>query len=64
MDHLPRLLTLVESGQMSATRFHDAIMLGGRLPVELVRVRLAGQPLTRDYRSQWRFDGPQDQELK
>lgn len=48
---------LVESGQMSARDFHDAIMQGGRLPVELVRARLTGQALTPDYRSQWRFYG-------
>lgn len=47
---------LVDSGRMSATEFHDAIMLGGVLPVELVRARLTKQPLARDYRSQWRFD--------
>ena len=46
---------LVESGRMSATAFHDAIMLGGRLPIELVRARLTNQPLIRNYRSQWRF---------
>jgi len=48
---------LVESGDMTAREFHDAIMQGGRLPVELVRARLTGQPLTRDFRSQWRFYG-------
>ena len=48
---------LVESGQMSARDFHDAIMQGGRLPVELVRARLTGQALSADYRSQWRFYG-------
>lgn len=48
---------LVESGRMSATDFHDAIMQGGRMPVELVRARLTGQPLTRDFESQWRFYG-------
>ncbi len=47
---------LVDSGRISATEFHDAIMLGGVLPVELVRARLTKQPLARDYRSQWRFD--------
>ncbi len=49
---------LVESGQMTAQEFHDAIMLGGRMPVELVRARLTGQQLTPDYQSQWRFYQP------
>ena len=48
---------LVESGIMTAREFHDSIMQGGRLPVELVRVRLTGQPLTSDFQSQWRFYG-------
>ena len=48
---------VVESGDMTAREFHDSIMQGGRLPVELVRARLIGQPLTRDFRSQWRFYG-------
>jgi len=49
---------LVESGKMNATEFHDAIILGGRLPVELVRARLTNQPLTRDFRSNWHFYSP------
>ena len=48
---------VVESGDMTAREFHDSVMLGGRLPVELVRARLTGQPLTRDFKSQWRFYG-------
>lgn len=47
---------LVESGKMSAVDFHDAVMLGGPMPIELVRARLLHQTLTKDYRSQWRFD--------
>lgn len=46
---------LVESARMSATEFHDAIILGGKMPVELVRARLTNQPLHRNYRSHWRF---------
>lgn len=42
---------------MTATAFHDAILRGGYMPVELVRARLTGQPLTRDYKTQWRFAG-------
>ena len=33
---------LVESGTMTATGFHDAILQGGYMPVELVRARLHG----------------------
>lgn len=46
---------LVASGRMSSREFHDAVMLGGRMPVELVRARLTGQRLTRDYQTSWRF---------
>jgi hypothetical protein len=46
---------LVDSGRMSATQFHDAILLGGPMPIELVRARLARQPIDKMFRSQWRF---------
>lgn len=48
---------LVGSGSMTARQYHDAVMLGGRMPVELVRARLTGEPLDKDFRSQWRFYG-------
>ena len=46
---------LVGSGSMTAPEFHDAILQGGRMPVEMVRARLMEQPLSRDHRSTWRF---------
>ena len=46
---------LVDSGRMSATEFHDAILIGGPMPIELVRARLSGAPLARDMQSSWRF---------
>jgi hypothetical protein len=46
---------LVDSGRMTATQFHDAILLGGPLPIELVRARLSGQRIDKSYQSQWRF---------
>lgn len=47
----------VESGDMTARQFHDAIMLGGTMPIELVRARIIGQALESDFQSQWRFYG-------
>jgi uncharacterized protein (DUF885 family) len=47
---------LVQSGRMTNRQFHDAILQGGRMPVEIVRARIENLPLTRDYRTQWRFD--------
>ncbi len=46
---------LVDSGRMGATQFHDAILLGGPMPIELVRARLSGGPIDRDMKSSWRF---------
>lgn len=46
---------LVGSGRMTNREFHDAILQSGPIPVEMVRARLTGAPLTRDYRASWRF---------
>lgn len=46
---------LVKSGRMTNRDFHDAILQGGPIPVELVRARLLGLPLSRDYQASWRF---------
>ncbi|MFN2329037.1 MAG: DUF885 family protein [Chromatocurvus sp.] len=48
---------LVTAGKLTPTEFHDAVMQGGRMPVELVRARLTGQPLSADFKSSWRFYG-------
>ena len=46
---------LVDSGRMSAAQFHDAVLLGGPMPIELVRARLSGAPLDAGMQSGWRF---------
>lgn len=46
---------LVDSGQMTTREFHDAVMKGGSMPVEMVRARLTGQLLTHDFSTTWRF---------
>ncbi|MGH7577900.1 MAG: DUF885 family protein [Longimicrobiales bacterium] len=46
---------LVDSGQMTDREFHDAILQGGRIPVELVLARLTGIELDRDWQPEWRF---------
>lgn len=48
---------LVGGGRMTNREFHDAILQSGRMPIEMVRARLAGIPLTRGYRADWRFFG-------
>lgn len=45
---------LVDSGQLSDLQFHDQILRGGPMPVDLVRARLQGQLTDPD--AQWRFD--------
>jgi uncharacterized protein (DUF885 family) len=48
---------LVGQGRMTAREFHDAVLQGGWMPVELVRARLTGQQLDRNFRAAWRFAG-------
>ena len=49
---------LVGGGKMTNRQFHDAILQGGNMPVEMVRARLTGAKLTREHEASWRFDGP------
>lgn len=49
---------LVESGKLTNRAFHDAILKENRIPVEMVRAMLISQPLTRDFKSSWKFYGP------
>jgi len=49
---------LVGSGTMSDRDFHDAVLAGGNMPVELVRARLLRQPLSPEHAAVWRFDRP------
>ena len=48
---------LVGSGKMTNRQFHDAVLKENRIPVEMIRASLTKQPLTRDYKSSWRFYG-------
>lgn len=48
---------LVDTGTMTDKQFHDAIMTGGIMPIELLRLRLKGDLPEEDYRSHWRFAG-------
>lgn len=48
---------LVGSGRMTNRDFHDAILQSGPIPVELVRARLMGLPIEREYRAKWKFAG-------
>jgi hypothetical protein len=46
---------LVDSKRMTAQQFHDAVLIGGPMPIELVRARLSGAPLAQDFATSWRF---------
>jgi hypothetical protein len=51
-------LGVATSADMAERQFHDAILQGGRMPVEMVRARLKGQLLERDHEPGWRFADP------
>ena len=46
---------LVDSGQFTDRRFHDAVIRANSLPVELVRALFTKEELKPDMRSHWRF---------
>lgn len=46
---------LVGSGRMTDLQFHDGILKGGPMPVELVRARLTNTPPPKDLEASWRF---------
>ena len=48
---------LVVSGKMSERDFHDAILHENEMPIEFLRSDLEGLPLTRDYKTSWKFYG-------
>ena len=48
---------LVQTGRMSNREFHDAILKGGRMPIEMVRARLLDEAPAKDFVSTWRFYG-------
>jgi uncharacterized protein (DUF885 family) len=49
---------LVDSGKMTNRAFHDAILEQNSIPVEMIRAALTKQPLTRDFKTGWRFWEP------
>jgi uncharacterized protein (DUF885 family) len=53
---------MVENGPMTNQAFHDRILKGGRMPVEMVRARLRGERIPKEYDPGWRFyDGPPEE---
>jgi uncharacterized protein (DUF885 family) len=48
---------LVGTGRLTNREFHDSILRGGPMPVEMVRARLLNEPPGADFKSSWRFYG-------
>jgi hypothetical protein len=48
---------MVGSGKMTNRAFHDALYHEGNMPVEMVRLAVNGQNISRDYQTSWKFYG-------
>lgn len=48
---------MVQPGKMTEKQFHDRILQGGVMPIEMVRARLRDERLPREHVSAWRFVG-------
>lgn len=49
---------LVDSKKMTNRQFNDALLHENRIPIEMIRAILINQKLTRDYKTSWKFYGP------
>ena len=48
---------LVGAKRMTVKQFHDTILRANSMPIEMLRALMTTQPLTRDYRAQWKYYG-------
>ena len=48
---------LVETKKMTERQFHDAVLRENAIPVAMIRASLTNQPLSRDFKGEWRFYG-------
>lgn len=46
---------MVHPGGLTDKQFNDAILMGGPMPIEMVRMRLEGKPPAKDFKPEWRF---------
>ncbi|MCR6721274.1 MAG: DUF885 domain-containing protein [Chitinophagaceae bacterium] len=51
---------LVDTKKMTYKEYHDAILRENNIPIEMLRATLTNQPLSRDYKTGWRFRGSGD----
>jgi uncharacterized protein (DUF885 family) len=45
----------VDTGKMTEKAYHDAVLKGGRMPVEMVRAGLTDEKLTPESVLKWKF---------
>lgn len=57
LQHRALFKEAVTEKSMNPRVFHDAILVGGSMPLEMVRARILNIPLTRDYKTNWRWNG-------
>ena len=48
---------VVDTGKMTDREFHDAILHEGAIPIEMIRASVTNQPLTKGYKTAWKFFG-------
>lgn len=48
---------LVESRKMTDRQFHDTVLQGNQMPIEMVRARLTRAKVAKDFKASWRFAG-------
>jgi uncharacterized protein (DUF885 family) len=46
---------MVDSGRMPEKEFHDLIMTQNEMPIEILRAKVTGKPLSKDHKASWRF---------
>ena len=46
---------LVDGGQMTIKQFNDSVMQSGAMPIEMLRARLKGERIPRNYAASWKF---------
>jgi hypothetical protein len=46
---------MVDSGKMAEKEFHDLIMTQNAMPIEILRAKVTGKPLSKDHKASWRF---------
>ncbi|MFD2365352.1 DUF885 family protein [Pseudoduganella sp. GCM10020061] len=46
---------LVDAGKMTIKQFNDSVLQSGAMPVEMLRARLKGERIPRNYTASWKF---------